>query len=45
VTIAKEGTTAPAFATVDDSGTMVKLADFRGKWIVLFFYPKDDTPG
>jgi len=41
----KEGTTAPAFSTTDDAGKPVKLSDFRGSWIVMFFYPKDDTPG
>jgi thioredoxin-dependent peroxiredoxin len=39
------GSTAPAFATVDDEGNSVSLADFQGKTVVLYFYPKDDTPG
>jgi peroxiredoxin Q/BCP len=39
------GTAAPAFSTVDDGGNAVSLADFAGKIIVLYFYPKDDTPG
>jgi peroxiredoxin Q/BCP len=39
------GTLAPAFATQDDSGNDVTLADFLGKTVVLYFYPKDDTPG
>ena len=39
------GTLAPAFATKDDSGNDVTLADFLGKTVVLYFYPKDDTPG
>ena len=39
------GTPAPAFATKDDSGKDVTLADFKGKTVVLYFYPKDDTPG
>lgn len=39
------GTTAPAFTTVDDEGNSVSLADFKGKTVVLYFYPKDDTPG
>lgn len=39
------GTTAPAFSTVDDAGNPVSLADFKGKTVVLYFYPKDDTPG
>ena len=36
---------APAFALVADDGRTVKLADFAGKKLVLFFYPKADTPG
>lgn len=39
------GTTAPAFSTVDDEGNSVSLSDFKGKTVVLYFYPKDDTPG
>lgn len=39
------GSTAPAFTTVDDEGNSVSLSDFRGKIVVLYFYPKDDTPG
>ena len=39
------GTTAPAFTTVNDEGNNVSLADFKGKTVVLYFYPKDDTPG
>ena len=41
----KEGTTAPAFKTTDATGEPVNLKDFRGKKVVLYFYPKDDTPG
>ncbi|MEO1466396.1 MAG: peroxiredoxin [Cyanobacteria bacterium J06633_1] len=37
--------TAPAFTTTDDQGNSVSLADFKGKTVVLYFYPKDDTPG
>jgi peroxiredoxin Q/BCP len=40
-----EGALAPAFTAVDDTGKTVHLADYRGRWVVLFFYPKDDTPG
>lgn len=40
-----EGITAPNFTAKDDSGNSVSLADFEGKTIVLYFYPKDDTPG
>ena len=39
------GTAAPAFTTVDDEGNSVSLSDFKGKTVVLYFYPKDDTPG
>ncbi|MGF1590896.1 MAG: peroxiredoxin [Pleurocapsa sp.] len=39
------GTTAPAFTTIDDEGNSVSLSDFQGKTVVLYFYPKDDTPG
>ena len=39
------GSPAPQFTTIDDSGNPVSLSDFRGRWVVLFFYPKDDTPG
>jgi thioredoxin-dependent peroxiredoxin len=39
------GAKAPAFTLVSDSGKKVKLSEFKGKPIVLYFYPKDDTPG
>ena len=39
------GTTAPAFTTTDDEGNSISLSDFAGKIVVLYFYPKDDTPG
>jgi peroxiredoxin Q/BCP len=39
------GTTAPDFNEKDQSGQMVSLSSFRGKKVVLYFYPKDDTPG
>jgi peroxiredoxin Q/BCP len=39
------GTKAPAFSAPDQSGKLVSLADFKGKKVVLYFYPKDDTPG
>jgi peroxiredoxin Q/BCP len=41
----KEGDAAPEFATRDAEGREVKLSDFRGQKVVLYFYPKDDTPG
>ena len=40
-----EGAPAPDFTLTSDSGEPVSLADFRGKPVVLYFYPKDDTPG
>jgi thioredoxin-dependent peroxiredoxin len=39
------GAKAPAFSLKDAAGNTVKLADFKGKKVVLFFYPKDNTPG
>jgi thioredoxin-dependent peroxiredoxin len=39
------GTKAPAFTLPDQDGKPVKLADLKGRWVVLYFYPKDDTPG
>jgi len=39
------GETAPDFETVDESGKRFKLSDFRGRKLVLYFYPKDFTPG
>ena len=41
----KEGTTAPAFKTTDQNGESVSLKKLRGRKVVLYFYPKDDTPG
>lgn len=41
----KEGNAAPAFTTKDGSGRTIKLKDFKGQKVVLYFYPKDDTPG
>jgi peroxiredoxin Q/BCP len=40
-----EGTEAPDFTLPDDTGTERRLADRRGSWTVVYFYPKDDTPG
>lgn len=40
-----EGDKAPDFAAKDQNGKDVKLSDFAGKRVVLYFYPKDDTPG
>ncbi len=39
------GTPAPAFRLQDQGGKWHELADYRGKWVVLYFYPKDNTPG
>jgi len=39
------GDAAPDFALADQNGKTVKLSDFQGKHVVLYFYPKDDTPG
>ncbi len=39
------GTAAPQFALKSQDGSEVKLSDFRGKWVVLYFYPKDFTSG
>jgi peroxiredoxin Q/BCP len=41
----KEGTVAPNFATKDANGEAVRLKDLRGQRVVLYFYPRDDTPG
>lgn len=41
----KEGDAAPDFALKSDDGRMVKLSDYKNRTIVLFFYPKDETPG
>jgi thioredoxin-dependent peroxiredoxin len=41
----KVGSKAPEFTLKDQDGNKVALGDFRGKKVVLYFYPKDDTPG
>jgi peroxiredoxin Q/BCP len=41
----KEGMRAPGFEGIDQNGKNVKLSDFKGKKVVLYFYPKDNTPG
>ena len=41
----KEGMKAPEFEGIDQNGNDVKLTDFKGKKVVLYFYPKDNTPG
>lgn len=39
------GTVAPEFTVKDTNGNTVSLSDFKGKTVILYFYPKDDTPG
>jgi len=41
----KEGTIIPPFSLQDSEGNQVAIEDFRGKSVILYFYPKDDTPG
>ena len=41
----ESGIPAPEFELPDETGTLRRLSDFRGKPVVLYFYPKDDTPG
>ena len=41
----KEGSKAPAFALKDQEGKTVKLSDFKGRKLLVYFYPKADTPG
>jgi peroxiredoxin Q/BCP len=43
--VVEEGKPAPDFELTSDKGERVKLSDFRGQRVVLYFYPKDDTPG
>ena len=45
MTMIQEGKKAPAFALESSEGGVVSLKDLRGKPVVLYFYPKDDTPG
>jgi peroxiredoxin Q/BCP len=39
------GIMAPLFSATNQDGDTIRLEDLRGKWVVLYFYPKDDTPG
>ena len=39
------GEAAPPFTLADQSGQPIRLGDLRGRWVVLYFYPADDTPG
>jgi len=43
--VVSEGEPAPDFTAVTDAGERVSLSDFRGRPVVLYFYPRDDTPG
>jgi thioredoxin-dependent peroxiredoxin len=43
--VIEEGKSAPEFELESDSGETVRLSDLRGRPVVLYFYPKDDTPG
>jgi thioredoxin-dependent peroxiredoxin len=43
--VIEEGKPAPDFELTNDSGEPVRLSDLRGQTVVLYFYPKDDTPG
>jgi peroxiredoxin Q/BCP len=45
MTMIKEGVKAPAFKGKDQNGKIVSLSDFKGKNVILYFYPQDDTPG
>jgi peroxiredoxin Q/BCP len=44
-TMIEIGKRAPAFTLQDQDGEKVKLSDYAGRWLVLYFYPRDDTPG
>ena len=41
----EEGKKAPVFTLPDENDDKIKLADLTGQWVVLYFYPRDDTPG
>lgn len=41
----REGDAAPDFELIDQDGIMHSIEDYRGQWVALYFYPKDDTPG
>ncbi|MBD2250173.1 thioredoxin-dependent thiol peroxidase [Nostoc parmelioides] len=43
--VPQAGQPAPDFSTPDQNGNLVSLNDFHGQWVVIYFYPKDDTPG
>jgi peroxiredoxin Q/BCP len=43
--VIETGKKAPAFTLMDQNEEKVRLSDCKGSWVVLYFYPKDDTPG
>jgi thioredoxin-dependent peroxiredoxin len=45
VAIPAAGTAAPSFSAITDAGETLRLSALRGRWVILFFYPKDDTSG
>ena len=45
MSILQEGVVAPAISAKDQDGRAVTLGEYRGRKVVLYFYPKDDTPG
>jgi len=45
ITTPETGKKAPAFTLPDQDDRKTKLSDFQGQWVVLYFYPKDNTPG
>ena len=44
-TMPAAGQPPPDFTAVDQAGKQIKLSDYKGKWIILYFYPRDNTPG
>ena len=44
-TLVEPGKAAPAFTLTDQSGEKHRLSQYKGRWVVLYFYPKDNTPG
>lgn len=45
MSLSQPGTIAPEFTLADHTGTMRTLSEFKGSYVVVYFYPKDDTPG
>ncbi|MCX7928417.1 MAG: thioredoxin-dependent thiol peroxidase [Patescibacteria group bacterium] len=45
MSLLKINSVAPNFALLDDAGKKHELSDYKGRWVLLYFYPKDDTPG